>query len=485
MNAYQQMMQHITNTSLLSCLCAETEHTLAVTNPATGEVLGHLKTQSPKEINDAIARCEIAQKHWMKRTAKERAVILKKWFDLTMDSQEDLARIITLEQGKPLSEARGEVAYAASFIEWFAEEGKRAYGATIPSHSINQRLITVKQPIGVAAAITPWNFPIAMITRKAAPALAAGCSFIGKPAHQTPISAYALAECGYQAGIPNDVFQIVLHPSSQTVGEAFCANPSIRKLSFTGSTAVGKILISQSANMVKKLSMELGGNAPFVVFDDADIEAAVAGAIASKFRNAGQTCVCANRFYVHDAIYDTFMDKFTTAVKQLRVGNGLDDGVTIGPVIDDFAKEKINGLVARAIVQGATVITGGDPLNGLFVQPIILGNVDQSMDIVQEEIFGPVASVIRFNSDEELIQKANDTIYGLAAYFFSKEINRIWTIAEALDYGMVGINEGIISTELAPFGGIKQSGFGREGGKEGLDEYLAVKYLCFGEIQKK
>ncbi|CAM3706451.1 NAD-dependent succinate-semialdehyde dehydrogenase [Parendozoicomonas haliclonae] len=476
-------MKSIVNQALLACLCKPSDSAIEVTNPATGEVLGSIPVQSRQEIDDALERSRQAQKEWQKTTAKERAVILKRWYDLLMANQDDLGRIMTMEQGKPLAEAKGEVAYGASFIEWFAEEGKRTYGDTIPGHTGDRRLMTIKQPVGVAAAITPWNFPIAMITRKAAPALAAGCSFVGKPAHQTPLSAYAVAELAYQAGVPRDVFQLVMHKSPQEVGDAFCKSEAVRKLSFTGSTRVGRILTAQCADTVKRVSMELGGNAPFVVFDDADLDAAVAGAIASKFRNAGQTCVCANRLYVHDAIYDQFMDKFIAAVGRLRMGNGLDEGVNVGPVIDQVAKHKILGLVDHAVSQGAKIAAGGTLQDGLFVEPTVLTDVEQSMDIVQEEIFGPVAPVIRFSSDEELITKANDTIYGLAAYFYSRDINRIWKVAESLEYGMVGINEGIISTEVAPFGGVKQSGFGREGAKEGIDEYLEVKYLCFGGIQ--
>ena len=476
-------VKSITNQSLLSCLCEPIEQPLTVTNPATGEVLGYIATQTETEIEQAITRAQQAQQTWKKTTAKARATILKRWFDLIMQNQQDLARIMTLEQGKPLVESRNEVAYGASFIEWFAEEGKRTCGATIPEHTNDRRLMTIKQPIGVAAAITPWNFPIAMLTRKAAPALAAGCTFIGKPANQTPISAYAVAELGYQAGLPRDVLQLVLHHTPEVVGKIFCDSEVIKKLSFTGSTRVGRLLTAQCANTLKRVSMELGGNAPFIIFADADLDSAVTHAVACKFRNAGQTCVCANRFYVHNTIYDQFIKKFVAAIKQLKIGNGLNDDVNIGPMIDLAAKNKINDLVNRSIQQGATLVTGGQSQKGLFIEPVLLGDIDQSMDIVKEEIFGPVATVLSFGNDEELVEKANDTIYGLAAYFFSRDINRVWKIAEALEYGMVGINEGIISTELAPFGGIKQSGFGREGAKEGIDEYLQTKYVCFGGIQ--
>ncbi|WP_067519406.1 NAD-dependent succinate-semialdehyde dehydrogenase [Endozoicomonas ascidiicola] len=475
-------MKEIKNTALLVFICEPSETTLAVTNPASGELLCHIPTQTEEEINTIIERSAKAQKEWKNTTAKHRSSILNNWYQLLMENQDDLGRIMTLEQGKPLAEAKGEVAYGASFIEWFAEEGKRVYGDTIPAHTGDRRLMTIKQPVGVASAITPWNFPIAMITRKAAPALAAGCSFIGKPANQTPLSAYAVVELAYQAGIPKDLLRLVVNHSSRLVGEIFCNSTTIRKLSFTGSTAVGSQLIAQCAETVKRVSMELGGNAPFVVFDDADIDAAVAGAIASKFRNAGQTCVCANRLYVHDDVYDQFMGQFIEAVRQLKIGNGLDEGVNIGPVIDQNAKEGINKLIAKAVEQGATLAYGGSPREGLFVEPTVLTDVEQSMDIVQEEIFGPVAPVIRFRTDEELIQNANDTVYGLAAYFYSRDIGRIFKVSEALEYGMVGINEGIISTEVAPFGGVKQSGFGREGGKEGIEEYLDTKYLCYGGV---
>lgn len=475
-------MKTIQNRALLKVLCDASEKALAVVNPATDEVLGYVPTLSEADIHLALERAHGAQKQWAARTAKERATIIKQWFNLVIQNRDDLARIITLEQGKPLAEANSEVVYGASFIEWFAEQGKRSYGRTIPTHNRDRRLATIKQPVGVAAAITPWNFPIAMITRKAAPALAAGCSFVAKPANQTPLTAYALAELAYQAGIPQDVLQVVTHHSSTLVGKVFCESPIVRKLSFTGSTRVGRQLMAQCAPTVKRLSLELGGNAPFIVFDDADIDAAVAGAVASKFRNGGQTCVCANRFYVHRAVYDEFVARFHDAVKQLRVGNGMDHGVHIGPMIDQAAKDKVNGLVTRAIQEGAHQLTEQSRMEGLFMMPTILVNVRQGMDIVHDEIFGPVAPIIPFQSDEELIEMANDTIYGLAAYFYSHNISRIWRVAEALEYGMVGINEGIISTEQVPFGGVKQSGFGREGGQEGIEEYLDTKYLCFGGI---
>jgi succinate-semialdehyde dehydrogenase/glutarate-semialdehyde dehydrogenase len=405
---------------------------------------------------------------------------LNKWYQLLLENKEDLGRLMTLEQGKPLAEAQGEVLYGASFIEWFAEEAKRTYGETIPAPSGDKRLVTIKQPIGVACAITPWNFPIAMITRKAGPALAAGCSFIVKPSDSTPLSAFAVAELAYQAGIPHDVLQVTLGESSRQIGAIFTSHPLIRKFSFTGSTQVGSVLMQQSAHDIKRTSMELGGNAPFIVFDDADIDAAVAGAMASKFRNAGQTCVCANRFYVHSKVYDEFVIKFDAAVQQLKVGNGLDEGVNIGPVISESAKAGIQALIDGAIEQGAQPVSEVATLDGLFMQPVVLKNVTHDMHIVSQEIFGPVAPVIAFDNDEQLIEMANDTIYGLASYFYSQNIHRVWKIAEALEYGMVGINEGMISTEVAPFGGVKQSGIGREGAKQGIDEYMDIKYLCFG-----
>lgn len=473
-------MQQIDNKSLLSFMVTAADDAVEVTNPATAEIVGYAPRSSEAELMDAIERSHVAQKEWAKVPAKTRAGMLNRWFQLILENKDDLARIMTMEQGKPLAEAAGEVLYGASFIEWFAEEAKRTYGDTIPGPTADKRVVTIKQPIGVAVAITPWNFPIAMITRKAGPALAAGCSFVVKPSDSTPLSAFAVAELAYQAGIPRDALQVVLGESSRKIGAIFTSHPLIRKLSFTGSTQVGSVLMAQSAKDVKRTSMELGGNAPFIVFDDADIDAAVQGAMASKFRNAGQTCVCANRFYVHSNVYDEFVAKFDAAVQQLKIGNGLDEGVNIGPVINESAKEGIQALIDRAVEQGAIPVTPLKTLDGLFMQPVVLKDVEHSMDIVQEEIFGPVAPVIRFETDEELIEMANDTIYGLASYFYSQNIHRVWKVAEALEYGMVGINEGIISTEVAPFGGVKQSGIGREGAKQGIDEYMDVKYLCFG-----
>ena len=473
-------MQQLKNQSLLSFMVPESDSALAVSNPATADIIGYAPVSSDTEIKADIERSHTAQKSWAALPAKTRSGLLHRWFELLLENQEDLSRLMTLEQGKPLHEAQGEVLYGASFIEWFAEEAKRTYGETIPANSGDKRFVTIKQPIGVACAITPWNFPIAMITRKAAPALAAGCSFIVKPSELTPLSAFAVVELAYQAGIPRDVIKVVLGNTAPQVGNIFTSHPLIRKLSFTGSTKVGSLLMQQSAHDIKRTSMELGGNAPFIVFEDADIDAAVKGALASKFRNAGQTCVCANRFYIHSNVYDSFVTKLDAEVQKLKVGNGIENDVNIGPVISESAKAGIQSKIDRAIEQGAIPVTPIQTLPGLFMQPVVLRNVSHDMDIVQQEIFGPVAPIMGFDSDEELIEMANDTIYGLASYFYSQNIHRVWKIAEALEYGMVGINEGIISTEVAPFGGIKQSGVGREGAKQGIDEYLDVKYLCFG-----
>lgn len=473
-------MLKINNKQLLSFMVTEADSAVAVTNPATGELIGYAPISTEVELDNAIKRANIAQKEWAKVPAKTRAALLNNWYKLILENKDDLARLMTMEQGKPLAEATGEIVYGASFIEWFAEEAKRTYGDSIPSTAADKRLVTIKQPIGVACAITPWNFPVAMITRKAAPALAAGCSFIVKPSDETPLSAFAVVKLAYQAGIPEDLIQVVLGNSPEQIGELFTSHPLIKKISFTGSTRVGSILMAQAAKGIKRTSMELGGNAPFIVFDDADIDAAVQGAMASKFRNAGQTCVCANRFYIHSKVHDEFVAKFDQAVQQLKVGNGFDEGVNIGPVISERAKQNIQGLIDLAIEQGAQPVTPIQLLDGQFIHPVILKNVKHDMDIVQQEIFGPVAPVMKFDSDEELIEMANDTIYGLASYFYSQNIHRVWKVSEALEYGMVGINDGLISTEVAPFGGVKQSGIGREGAKEGIDEYMDIKYLCFG-----
>lgn len=456
-----------------------------VLNPATGQVITQVPDMDGEDTRLAIAAAHAAQPAWAALTAKERSSKLYAWFERIMANQEELARIMTCEQGKPLAEAKGEVAYGASFIQWFAEEGKRAYGRTIPGFSADRRLATIKQPVGVVAAITPWNFPIAMITRKAGPALAAGCTIVIKPAAETPLCALALAVLAEQAGIPAGVINIVTSHQASAVGNELCSNPVVRKLSFTGSTRIGKLLMRQCADTMKRLSLELGGNAPFIVFDDADLDAAVAGALASKYRNAGQTCVCANRILVQASVYDAFAEKLVAAVKAFKVGDGMGEGVQIGPLINPAAASKVAELVQQSVAAGARVLVGGDahPAGPLFYHPTILTGVTRGNPILDEEIFGPVAPLVRFETEAEAIALANDTPYGLAAYFYGRDIARVWRVAEGLEYGMVGINEGIISTELAPFGGIKESGLGREGAAEGLEEYLETKYLCFGGIR--
>jgi len=458
---------------------------LSVVNPATGAQLGTVPKLGAEEARRAIEAAERAWPAWRAKTAKERSVILRKWFDLMMANQEDLAQILTAEQGKPLTEARGEIAYGASFIEWFAEEGKRAYGDVIPQHQPDKRVLVIKQPIGVCALITPWNFPNAMITRKAGPALAAGCTVVIKPASQTPYSALAMAELGERAGIPKGVLN-VLTGDSKAIGGELCASPKVRKLSFTGSTETGRVLMRQCADTVKKLSLELGGNAPFIVFDDADLDAAVEGALASKYRNAGQTCVCANRLYVQDGVYDTFAARLAEKVKGFKVGAGTEPGVVIGPLIDENGVKKVEAHVADALGKGAKVMLGGKrhSLGGLFFQPTVLTNVTPDMLVSHEETFGPVAPLIRFKTEDEVIRLANDTEFGLCGYFYSRDVGRIFRVAEAMETGIVGANVGIISTEIAPFGGVKQSGLGREGSKYGLEEYLEVKYILVGGIDK-
>jgi succinate-semialdehyde dehydrogenase/glutarate-semialdehyde dehydrogenase len=455
----------------------------AVINPATGQALGKVPDMAGAETRRAIEAAERAWPAWRAKTAKERAGILRKWYELMIASQEDLAQILTAEQGKPLGEARGEIAYGASFIEWFAEEGKRAYGEVIPTHQADKRVLVIKQPIGVSAMITPWNFPNAMITRKAGPALAAGCTVVLKPAEQTPFSALAMAELAERAGIPKGVFNVITG-DAPAIGKELCANPAVRKLSFTGSTEVGRILMRQSADTIKKLSLELGGNAPFIVFDDADLDAAVEGAIASKYRNAGQTCVCANRIYVQDGVYDAFAARLADKVKGFKVGAGTEPGVVIGPLIDEPGMRKVEQHVADAVGKGAKVLLGGkrDQRGGLFFQPTVLANVTPDMLVSHEETFGPVAPLIRFKTEEEVIRLANDTEFGLSGYFYSRDIGRIFRVAEAMETGIVGANVGIISTEVAPFGGVKQSGLGREGSRHGLDEYMEVKYILLGGI---
>ncbi|HPE72849.1 MAG TPA: NADP-dependent succinate-semialdehyde dehydrogenase [Candidatus Competibacter sp.] len=465
---------------------ADRQETLPVTNPATGETLGSVPKLGVVEVNRAITAAQDAFAGWRARTAKERSTLLRRWFNLMLEHQDDLAVLMTLEQGKPLTEARGEIAYAASFIEWFAEEAKRVYGDVIPPHQADKRIVVVKEPIGVCAAITPWNFPAAMITRKAGAALAAGCTMVIKPASQTPFSALALCELAERAGIPAGVLNVVTG-SAQVIGAELTANPTIRKLSFTGSTAIGKQLMRECAGTMKKLSLELGGNAPFIVFDDADLDAAVEGAIISKYRNAGQTCVCANRILVQEGVYQSFADKLSQAVAaQLKVGNGLESGVTQGPLIDEAAVAKVEEHIADALSKGARVVLGGrrHELGGTFFQPTILTQVTPEMAVAREETFGPVAPLFRFSTEQDAIRMANDTEFGLASYFYSRDIGRIWRVSEALEYGMVGVNTGLISTEIAPFGGMKESGLGREGSKYGIEEYLEIKYLCMGGIDR-
>ncbi|WP_075149762.1 NADP-dependent succinate-semialdehyde dehydrogenase [Thauera chlorobenzoica] len=456
-----------------------------VTDPADGRVLARVPDMGAAETRRAIDAAAAALPAWRARTAKERAAVLRTWFELILANQDDLAVLMTSEQGKPLAEARGEVAYGAAFIEWFAEEGKRIYGDVIPSHGADKRIVVLKEPIGVVAAITPWNFPIAMITRKAGPALAAGCTMVIKPAEDTPLCALALAVLAERAGLPKGVLNIVTTRRAAEVGGELTANPTVRKLSFTGSTEVGKLLMRQCAGSVKKVSLELGGNAPFIVFDDADLDAAVAGAMASKYRNAGQTCVCANRLLVQDGIYDAFAAKLAEAVARLRVGPGLSGEVEQGPLINDDAVAKVETLLADAVGKGARVLCGGrrHALGGTFYEPTILTGVTAQMRVAREEIFGPVAPLFRFHTEAEAIALANATEFGLAAYFYARDIARVWRVAEGLEYGIVGINEGIISTEVAPFGGVKESGIGREGSKYGIEDYVEMKYLCLGGIR--
>lgn len=462
---------------------ADSGQTTEIRNPASGEVLGSVPHMGAAETRRAIEAAHKALPLWSKKTAGERARIMRKWFDLMMAHQQDLAVIMTAEQGKPLAESRGEIAYAASFIEWFAEEAKRVYGDVIPGHQADKRILVLRQPIGVVAAITPWNFPAAMITRKAGPAIAAGCSIVVKPAPQTPFSALAMAELAHRAGIPPGVFNVVTG-DAQAIGGEFTGNDKVRKLSFTGSTAVGKLLMSQCAGTVKKVALELGGNAPFLVLDDADLDAAVAGAIASKYRNTGQTCVCANRFIVQAKVYDTFAAKLTDAVKKLRVGDGLKGETDQGPLIDAKALAKVEAHVADAQSKGAKVITGGrrHAMGGTFYEPTVLADVSTSMVLAREETFGPVAPLFRVETDEDAIRLANDTEFGLAAYLYTKDLARSWRVTEALEYGIVGLNTGLISTEVAPFGGVKESGIGREGSKYGILEFTELKYVCVGGI---
>ena len=464
---------------------ADSGETVPVTNPANGEIIAEVAKCSTAETRRAIEAAAEAFGEWRQRTAKERAACLRKWFNLMMDAQEDLALIMTLEQGKPLAESRGEIAYGANYIEWFAEEAKRIYGDTIPQPSNDKRIVCIKQPVGVVACITPWNFPNAMLTRKIAPALAAGCTVVCKPANATPLSAYAFTELAERAGIPPGVINMVTGETA-AIGKELTSNPIVRKLTFTGSTPVGKQLMAECAQTVKRTSMELGGNAPFIVFDDADLDAAVAGALVSKYRNAGQTCVCANRIMVQEGCYDAFAEKLAEAVSGLKLGDGTEEGVTVGPLITEQAANDMEAFVEDAVAKGATKVVGGNRSNigTQFFEPTILTNVSGEMRVFREEIFGPIAPLFKFSTEEEAIQMANDTEFGLACYFYSRDIGRIWRVAENLEYGIVGINEGIISNEMAPFGGVKESGQGREGSKYGLDDYTEIKYMCLGGIDQ-
>nr|WP_283771678.1 NADP-dependent succinate-semialdehyde dehydrogenase [Shewanella sp. 10B] len=458
---------------------AQSKETVAIANPATGAVIASVPVMGQAETQAAIAAAEAALPAWRALTAKERGAKLRRWFELLNENSDDLALMMTTEQGKPLAEAKGEVTYAASFIEWFAEEAKRVYGDTIPGHQGDKRIMVIKQPVGVTAAITPWNFPAAMITRKAAPALAAGCTMVVKPAPQTPFTALALAVLAERAGIPAGVFSVITGDAIG-IGNEMCSNPVVRKLSFTGSTQVGIKLMEQCAPTLKKLSLELGGNAPFIVFDDANIDAAVEGAMIAKYRNAGQTCVCANRIYVQAGVYDEFARKLSIAVGKLKVGEGIGEGVTTGPLINRAAVEKVQSHLEDALSKGATVVAGGKPhsLGGNFFEPTVLTHVDSSMRVAREETFGPLAPLFKFTDVDDVIKQANDTEFGLAAYFYGRDISLVWKVAEALEYGMVGVNTGLISTEVAPFGGMKSSGLGREGSKFGIEEYLEIKYIC-------
>ncbi|MBP0047392.1 NAD-dependent succinate-semialdehyde dehydrogenase [Marinobacterium sp. AK62] len=458
--------------------------TLAVLNPATGEQVGEVPDLNAAEANAAVEAAHRAFSHWKKTTAKERCTLLKRWYELIMANQEELAQLLTAEQGKPLAEARGEVGYGASFAEWFGEEAKRTYGDHIPSPSPSSRLVTILQPVGVVAAITPWNFPVAMITRKIAPALAAGCTVVLKPAEDTPLCALALAELAEQAGFPAGVINIVTTADPVAVGDTLTSHPLVNKVSFTGSTPVGKHILHQAADTVKKVSMELGGNAPFIIFDDADLDAAIKGVLISKYRNAGQTCVCTNRIYVQRSVQEAFVERFRAAVAELRVGEGAADTTDVGPLINLKAVERVEAVVGQALEEGAELLHGGErhPAGELFFQPTLLGNVNEQMAIAQQELFGPISTLFVFDTEDEVIERANDTPFGLAAYFYSRDIGRCWRVAEGLEYGMVGINEGIISNEVSPFGGVKESGIGREGSRHGIDDYLEIKYLCMGGI---
>ena len=459
---------------------ADSGATFDVTNPARGDVIARVADCGVDETRRAIDAAYSAQKAWAARTGKERAAILRKWFDLMVENADDLGAILTAEMGKPLAEAKGEILYGASFIEWFGEEAKRVNGETIPGHQPSKRIVVIKQPVGVVASITPWNFPNAMIARKVGPALAVGCTFVAKPASETPLSALAMALLAERAGVPRGVFSVVPASRAADIGQEFTANPKVRKLTFTGSTQVGRILLAQGAKQVMKMSMELGGNAPFIVFDDADIDAAVEGAMIAKFRNNGQTCVCANRIYVQDAVYDEFAEKLATAVGKMKVGDGFEEGVVAGPLITEAAVQKVETHIADAVAKGATITTGGHrhALGGTFFEPTTLTGVTREMMVTNDETFGPVAPLFRFSDEADVIEQANDTIFGLASYFYANDLSRVWRVAEALEYGMVGVNTGLISTEVAPFGGVKQSGLGREGSHHGIEDYLEMKYIC-------
>ncbi|PLW77816.1 NAD-dependent succinate-semialdehyde dehydrogenase [Cohaesibacter celericrescens] len=458
------------------------DKTFDVTNPATGEVIAKVADCSVENVKQAIDAAYDAQKDWAKKTGKERSIILRKWNDLIVAAADDLATILCAEMGKPLPEAKGEVLYGASFIEWFAEEAKRVYGDTIPGHQQDKRIVVLKQPIGVVGSITPWNFPNAMIARKVAPALAVGCAFVARPAELTPLSALAMAVLAERAGIPKGIFNVLPNSDASAAGQELCANPKVAKITFTGSTRVGQILMRQCANGIKKMSLELGGNAPFIVFDDADLDAAIEGAMIAKYRNNGQTCVCANRIYVQDAVYDVFAEKLAQAVKTLKPGNGMDEGVNCGPLINEAAVTKVETHLKDATDKGAKVLTGGSRLSGTLFEPTVLIDVPSSALVSTEETFGPIAPLIRFKTEDEVIAMANDSEFGLAGYFYSEGLKRVWRVAEALETGMVGVNTGLISTEVAPFGGVKQSGLGREGSKYGIDDFLEIKYICMGGI---
>ncbi|EOY2076716.1 NAD-dependent succinate-semialdehyde dehydrogenase [Vibrio alginolyticus] len=477
------MMQQIKNETLKSVFKQwSSEEGIVVINPATEQELIRLKPSTLDELDDLIGQCKTEQVRWAKLSAKERSRRLRGWYQLLLDNAEDIATIITLEQGKPLAESKGEVMYGASFVEWFSEEAKRAYGEVIPAPTTDRRLSAIRQPVGVCAAITPWNFPIAMITRKAAPALAAGCGMLIKPSELTPLTAIAVVELAYQVGIPKELLSVVVSEQVAEFGQVLSTDPRIQKISFTGSTRVGKILMKQASDSVKAVSMELGGNAPFIVFEDADLDEAAEGLVASKFRNAGQTCVCTNRLYVHKNVKQAFIDKVLSKLSKLKLGNGLEKGVTLGPVITMASKHRLEAVIDQAVQEGASIANSPQRRPGRFMEPVLLDSVTQNMSIVQQELFGPVLPIVTFENDYQVLEMANDTEYGLACYFYTNSLKRIVTFSEGLEYGMVGVNEGIISTEVAPFGGVKESGVGREGAKQGLDEYLETKYICLGGL---